>query len=98
MDTVLKIKTNDSGSFQTKITQHLMKECYNKLIRDYGNTEAHNRMSEAWSLIEQEMQENGLTDPLPAAKILFKKCNYDRLLHTLYYAAIYWKENESLGP
>lgn len=72
-----------------------MRDCYNRLIKELGSTEAHNRMMEAWSLIEQEMKENGLTEPVPAATILFEKSNYDRLLHTLYYAAIYWKGNES---
>lgn len=101
MNTVLKLQVDDSSSFESRITRHLMKDCYDRLINELGSSEAHGKMMEAWYLIEQEMTESGLTEPVLAAAILFEKSNYNKQLHTLYYASIFWKESvfaESINP
>jgi hypothetical protein len=78
------------SSFESRITFHLMKDCYEKLVQDLGETKAEEVLHKAWSRIEQVMLENGV-EPLNAATIIFENFNFDKQLHSECYAAIYWK-------
>lgn len=68
-----------------------MKDCYDRLISDLGEVQAGIQMERAWNLIQQLMRDKRVSSPAYAAALLFQRNNYDRLLHTQCYAAIYWK-------
>ena len=93
MNTILTLQKDDSTSFESRITHYLMKDCYHRLIEELGKVKAELRMNEAWILIEKEMAESGISEPVSAASILFEKSNYNQQLRTLYYAAIFLKES-----